>query len=78
LSFLSHPQSYAYKYGESMRRDMADRKWFRQHGKRVTAELRGCLENWNKSVFFWSTCILCGTFVFIVSITDLSLKEHDS
>lgn len=78
MSVLSHPQSYAYKYGESTRRDMADSKWIRQRGKKVAAEMRGCFDNWNKSVFFWSACILCGVFVFIVDITDLLSKEHDS
>lgn len=78
MSFLPHPQSHAYKHGESTRRDVTDSKWIRQHGNRVVAELCGCFDNWNKSVFFWPTCILCGIFVFIVAITDVLSKEHDS
>jgi hypothetical protein len=50
---------------------MTDSKWIRQHGKIVAAKLRGCFENWNKSVFFWPTGMLSGIFVFIVATNDL-------
>lgn len=75
MSVLSHPQIYAYKYGESTRRDMADSKWIRQRGKKVAAELRGCFDN-GKSLFSSGQPLFSAEYLLLLWLSLISYQRN--